>query len=258
MNRALAFLYGVVCYVVFFVTFLYAIGFVANLLVPKSIDTGAAAPMTLALLIDLLVLGIFAVQHSVMARPAFKRWWTRTIPRPIERSTYVLFASLALILLFWQWRPLTVVVWHVDQLVGRQILWTLFFVGWAMVLVGTFLINHFDLFGLRQVYLNLRGKAYSEVGFRTPFLYQFVRHPIMLGFIIAFWSAPVMTVGHLLFAFATTAYILIGIQLEERDIAHIHGAPYAAYRKQVGMLLPMWKKPLVSEHVLHGTVPENQ
>jgi protein-S-isoprenylcysteine O-methyltransferase Ste14 len=242
MGRVLAFVYGVVSYLVFLVTFLYAIGFVGNLIVPKSIDSGEPALFSQALLINVLLLGLFAIQHSVMARPAFKRWWTRFVPKPVERSTYVLLASLALILLFWQWRPLTDVVWNVENPVGRYILWALFFLGWVTVLVGTCLINHFDLFGLRQVYLYQRGEEYTHLTFRTPFLYKIVRHPIMLGFIIAFWSTPHMTIGHLIFAIVTTAYIVIAIQLEERDILRIHGTAYEEYRKQVSMLLPIPKK----------------
>jgi protein-S-isoprenylcysteine O-methyltransferase Ste14 len=242
MGRVLAFVYGVVSYLVFLVTFLYAIGFVGNFIVPKSIDSGEPELFSQALLINVLLLGLFAIQHSVMARPAFKRWWTRFVPQPVERSTYVLLASLALILLFWQWRPLTDIVWNVENTVGRYILWALFFLGWATVLVGTFLINHFDLFGLRQVYLYQRGEEYTNLSFRTPFLYKMVRHPIMLGFIIAFWSTPHMTIGHLIFAIVTTAYIVIAIQLEERDILRIHGTAYEEYRKQVSMLLPIPKK----------------
>src|SRR5438270_2724628 len=243
MGRILAFVYGALSYVVFFVTFLYAIGFVGNLVVPKSIDSGAPAPFSgRALLIDALLLGLFAVQHSVMARPGFKRWWTRYVPEPVERSTYVLLASLALILLFWQWRPLTDAVWSVENTAGRYILWALFFVGWALVLLSPFLINHFDLFGLRQVYLYQRGREYTHLGFRTVFLYKVIRHPIMLGFIIAFWAAPRMTVGHLVFSVATTAYILIALQLEERDMTNIHGKAYEEYRQQVSMLVPLPKK----------------
>ena len=242
MGRTLAFLYGAVSYLVFFVTFLYAIGFVGNLVVPKSVDSGEAVSFSQALLINALLLGLFAVQHSVMARAVFKRWWTRFVPQPIERSTYVLLSSLALVLLFWQWQPMTDVLWNVENTVGRYILWTLFFLGWAMVLVSTFLINHFDLFGLRQVYLYHRGKEYTDLNFKTRFLYKIVRHPIMLGFIIAFWATPLMTVGHLVFAIATTAYILIAIQLEEHDIVSAHGAAYEEYREQVSMILPIPKR----------------
>ena len=241
MTRVLVLGYGALAYVVFLGPFLYAIGFVGGFLVPKGIDDGAVEPLLRSLGIDALLLGLFAVQHSVMARPAFKRWWTKFVPKPIERSTYVLFASSALLLLYWQWRPLPDAIWNVENAAAAFVLWALFALGWATVLIGTFLIHHFDLFGLRQVFLHARGQAYTEVGFRTPSLYRVVRHPIMLGFLIAFWATPRMTAGHLLFSVATTGYILIALRFEERDIRAVHGEAYDRYREQVPMLLPIGK-----------------
>ena len=242
MGRLLALLYGILCYLIFFATFLYAIAFVGGLGVPLSLDSDPTAPFGEALLVNAVLLGIFAVQHSAMARPAFKRWWTRFVPRSIERSTYVLFSSLALILLFWQWRPLGGMVWQVDSPVARDVLWALFALGWATVLIGTFLISHFDLFGLRQVWLNWRRTPYTPPGFGTPFFYRVVRHPIMLGFIIAFWATPRMTLAHLVFAIATTAYILVALQFEEHDLAASIGEPYRDYQRRVRMLVPLPRK----------------
>ena len=238
MNRILTISYGAASYLIFLVAFLYAIGFVGNLVVPRSIDAGITAPLGEALIVNVLLLGLFAAQHSVMARPAFKQRWTRIVPKAIERSTYVLLSSLALILLYWQWRTMPAIVWDVSWPAGRAILWILFAVGWMIVLSATFMINHFDLFGLRQVYLAWRGQPYTDLPFRSTLLYRLVRHPIMVGFVIAFWATPTMTAGHLLFASATTAYILIAVQLEERDLVAGLGEEYRAYRRRVPMLIP--------------------
>jgi protein-S-isoprenylcysteine O-methyltransferase Ste14 len=238
MGRILVAAYGAIAYVVFLAAFLYAIGFTGNLLVPKGIDTGVAGSVAGALLINVLLMGLFAVQHSVMARPQFKNWWTRYVPVAVERSTYVLLTSLILLLLYWQWRPLPAVVWDITAPAGRMAVLGLFWLGWLVVLASTFMINHFDLFGLRQVWLNWKGQPYAPPVFRISMLYGFVRHPIMLGFVIAFWAAPTMTAGHLLFAATTTAYILIALQLEERDLVAAHGDTYRQYKQRVPMLLP--------------------
>ena len=237
-SRIAAFIYGVVCYAIFFGTFLYAIGFVGNVVVPKSLDSARVVPLAEALLVNLGLLGLFAVQHSVMARPAFKRVWKRVIGEPIERSTYVLASSLALILLFWQWRSMGGVVWQVEDPIAKALLYTVFASGWAIVLGSTCLINHFDLFGLRQVWLYLRGKPYEPIAFRTPGPYRWVRHPLYVGWLLAFWGTPTMTVAHLVFALATTGYILTAIQFEERDLVDAFGDEYRNYRERVPMLIP--------------------
>jgi protein-S-isoprenylcysteine O-methyltransferase Ste14 len=238
MQRIGIFVYGVLSYACFFLTFLYALGFVGGFGVPRSIDSAPAGGTGVAIAVDLLLLALFALQHSVMARPAFKRWWTRTVPEPAERSTYVLASSLALLLLFWQWRPIGGVVWQVEHPVGQAVLHGLFAAGWLTVLVTTFLINHFDLFGLRQVWLHLRGRPYRPLSFVTPGPYRHVRHPLYVGWLLAFWATPTMTAAHLLFAVMTTGYILIAIRFEERDLHEVHGERYAAYRRSVPMLVP--------------------
>jgi methanethiol S-methyltransferase len=241
IGRVAAFLYGIGAYAVFFVTFLYAIGFVEGMVVPKTIDGGIPGPPARALIINLVLMSIFAAQHSVMARPQFKRWWTRFVPPSIERTTYVLLASLALALLIWQWQPLPAPVWQIADSRLALAVTGLSFLGWLIVLTSTFLINHFELFGLHQVANNLTGRSMPAPQFRTPFLYRFVRHPLYLGFIIAFWATPTMTVGHLLFAAVTTGYIFVGISLEERDLIQVFGEDYRRYRDRVSALVP-WRR----------------
>jgi len=237
VRRLLILTYGLVCYALFLLTFVYAVGFIGGFLTPTRLDGPRSDSLAVALAIDAGLLLLFAVQHSGMARPAFKRWLTRFVPRPAERSTYVLLSSLALLLLFWQWRPLGGVVWDVDSDAGRAAVYAVFAAGWLVVLVATFLINHFDLFGLRQVWLEFRGVPYTPLKFATPGPYRVVRHPLYVGWLMVFWAAPTMTAAHLLFAVVTTVYILVAIQWEERDLQTFH-PEYAAYRRRVGMLLP--------------------
>ena len=241
MRKTLSLLYGIISYVVFLVAFLYAVGFVGNLFVQKSIDTGLNQSFGYALFINAVLLGLFAIQHTIMARPGFKKWWTKIIPEEVERSTFVLITSLLLLLLFWKWQPMTGIVWNITNPIGASFLTVVFWIGWLIVFFSTFMINHFDLFGLRQVYLNFQGKEYSQLEFTSSILYKYVRHPIMLGFIIAFWATPTMSLGHLVFAIATTGYIIIGISFEERDLIKLHGKSYQDYRNKVYMLFPFKK-----------------
>jgi protein-S-isoprenylcysteine O-methyltransferase Ste14 len=238
LKRVAVFVYGVASYGVFFATYLYSVGFIGNLMVPKSMDSPATVSFLNALVIDVALLGIFAVQHSVMARPWFKRMWTRVVPEPAERSTYVLFSSLALIALFAFWQPLGGTVWNIENPAGRQLMYGLFGLGFGLVLVATFLINHFDLFGLRQVWLYLVGQPYTQLSFRTPLFYKYIRHPLYVGWLMAFWFTPTMTGAHLLFAIMTTAYIAAAIRWEENDLLVAHGERYAHYRESVPMLVP--------------------
>ncbi len=242
LKRIAFFAYGSISYLIFFATFLYAIAFVGNFGVPSTLDGPAASDFWMAVAIDVGLLTLFAVQHSVMARPWFKEGWTLYVPKPLERSTYVLFSSLALILLFWQWRPLGGSVWTVEEPVGRAVLYGLMAFGFGLVLVATFLINHFDLFGLRQVWLFLTGRPYVALKFGTPGMYRFVRHPLYVGWFFAFWMTPTMTLAHLLFAVMTTAYILVAIQFEERDLVREHGDDYVMYRETVPMLVPYGRR----------------
>ena len=238
MGRVLIFFYGIVCYLIFFIVFLYSIAFVGNLRVPKSIDSGYQESLTTAIIINVVLLSLFAIQHTIMARPGFKASWTKIIPEPMERSTFVLIASLILALIYWQWQPMTQVIWNVQGSVLGTALTLVFWGGWAMVLLSTFMINHFDLFGLRQTFMHFDKREYTWIGFSTMGLYKLVRHPIMTGFIIAFWATPYMTTGHLLFAVVTTAYIFIGIRFEEKDLVAEIGEDYVTYRQKVGALFP--------------------
>ena len=243
MKRLFIFLYGVIAYVIFLGAFLYAIGFLGNFIVPKSINTGVESSMILSIIVNALLLGIFAIQHSVMARPAFKKALTKIIPEAMERSTYVLLSSLILLLLYWQWQPLPEVVWSIENETISTLVIVLFFMGWLIVFFSTFMINHFELFGLEQIYNNLKNKSSKPLTFTTRFFYGIVRHPIMLGFIIAFWATPIMTVGHLFFAIMTTVYIYIAVKyLEEKDLREFIGEAYDEYIKKVPMFIPFTKK----------------
>ena len=239
MAKALGLVYGFAAYLVFLLAFLYMVGFFGNFAVPKSIDSGTSGSLGSAFVIDLLLVALFGVQHSVMARPWFKRRWTRIVPKPLERSTFVLITSLVLLLMFWQWRPMTQVIWSVGNPVAAGLLWALFWSGWVLVLLSTYMIDHFDLFGLKQVYLNYRGREHIPPPFKVSWLYTNVRHPMMLGLIIAFWAIPTMTLGHFIFAAGFTGYILYAIQLEERDLETSLGDDYTRYRRRVSMLLPL-------------------
>lgn len=251
-KRIIAFIYGVACYAAFFATFLYAVGFLGNFGVPKSIDSGREGSLMAALAIDGALLALFALQHSIMARQWFKRAWTRIVPEPVERSTYVLLSSAALALMFYLWEPIGGVVWDMGDGLGGTVMMGLYFTGLLIVLLSTFLINHFDLFGLRQVYLYLMGRKYTHLKFRTPFFYGYVRHPLYVGWLLTFWATPVMTAAHLLFAIMTTAYILVAIRLEEADLINLHGERYARYRREVPMLIPSVapRRPEVRQTVL--------
>lgn len=238
MKRLAVFVYGTLCYLLFLATFLYSVAFLGNFGLDRTIDGAATIPFGEALLVNTLLLGLFAVQHSVMARPSFKQWWTKFIPKPIERSTYVLFSSLTLLLLFSVWQPMGGIIWEVGDPIVRGTIYSLFAGGWLLILVATFLINHFDLFGMRQVWLYLKGHPYTPLKFAVPSLYRYVRHPLYVGWLLVFWSTPMMTAAHLVFSIATTAYILVAIQFEERDLVKVYGSAYDEYRKQVPMLVP--------------------
>lgn len=243
MKRYLVVGYGAAAYLLFLGAFLYLVAFLGNFWVPRTVDHGLSSPIGEAVVVNLVLLGLFGVQHSVMARPGFKAWWTRLVPATIERSTYVVLSSAVLVLLYWQWRTMPAVIWEVTAPAGRLVLWTLFWLGWVIALAATFMVSHFDLFGLRQVYLAWRGKPYSHIGFHARMLYRMVRHPLMLGFVIAFWAAPTMTAGHLLFSIAMTGYILLAVHLEEHDLVQALGDQYRDYRHRVPMLVALGHRP---------------
>jgi methanethiol S-methyltransferase len=243
MKRYLMVGYGAAAYLLFLAVFLYLVAFLGNFWVPRTVDHGVSAPIGEAVLVNMVLLGLFGLQHSVMARPGFKARWTRLVPPSIERSTYVMLSNVVLVLLYWQWRTMPAVIWEVELPLGRLALWTLFGLGWVIALASTFMINHFDLFGLRQVYLAWRAKPYTDLDFHVRFFYRLVRHPLMLGFLIAFWAAPTMTAGHLLFSITMTGYILIATQFEERDLVAALGDDYRNYRREVPALLPLGRRP---------------
>lgn len=243
MKRYVTVAYGAAAYLLFLAVFLYLVAFVGNFWVPRTVDRGLPAPIGQAVLVNMVLLGLFGLQHSVMARPGFKAWWTRAVPPSIERSTYVMLSNAVLVLLYWQWRTMPAVIWKVELPAGRLVLWTLFWLGWAIALASTFMINHFDLFGLRQVYLAWRGKPYTHIAFHVRMFYRLVRHPLMLGFLIAFWAAPTMTAGHLLFTIVMTGYILVATRIEEHDLVEALGDDYLNYRRDVPRLLPLGRRP---------------
>jgi protein-S-isoprenylcysteine O-methyltransferase Ste14 len=251
MRRWLFFVYGVLCHLLFLGTFAYMAGFVGNFLVPKSIDSRTHGSIASAVVINLLLLALFAVQHSVMARPAFKKIWTKFVPEPIERSTYVFVAGIVTILLMWQWRGIDIIVWNAESPMLRGFLWSLFAIGWLLVPVASLLINHFDLFGTRQVWLYLRGREYQELPFRTPMLYEHMRHPLYVGWMTAFWATPTMTAGHLLFAAVMTGYMCLAVLFEERDLIAHFGQQYREYRRQVPMFMPRWRRKVADDSGLN-------
>jgi len=243
MKKSVIFIYGIIAYCVFLISFLYAIGFVGNIIVPKSIDSGTETTLISSILINVILLSVFALQHSIMARPAFKNWFTSIISPAIERSTYILLSSLCLLLIYWQWQPITTIVWEAENKIAAIVLKGIFYLGWLIVLLSTFMINHFELFGLAQIFDNLKNRQTPNPKFQTNYLYKIVRHPIMLGFIIAFWATPSMTVGHLLFTLVTTIYIFIAVKyLEEKDLRKFIGEKYETYQKEVPMIVPFTKK----------------